>query len=64
MVQGSINLDVKRVVGYRMFCNKLWNIVKFGMSNFPADFVPNSNGIQDCVSHLSLADKWILGKLN
>lgn len=64
MVQGSINLDVKRVVGYRMFCNKLWNIVKFGMSNFPADFIPNSNGIQDCVSHLSLADKWILGKLN
>lgn len=39
MVQSSINLDVKRVVGYREFCNKLWNIVKFGMSNFPADFV-------------------------
>lgn len=35
MVQSSINLDVKRVVGYREFCNKLWNIIKFALSNFP-----------------------------
>ncbi len=45
MIQNSINLDVKRVVGYREFCNKLWNIVKFGMSNFPENFVPSKNGI-------------------
>lgn len=62
MVQSSINLDVKRVVGYREFCNKLWNIVKFGMSNFPADFVSSPEGVKGC--NLSLADKWILGKLN
>jgi valyl-tRNA synthetase len=62
MVQSSINLDVKRVVGYREFCNKLWNIVKFGMSNFPADFVASQEGVKGCT--LSLADKWILGKLN
>jgi valyl-tRNA synthetase len=45
MIQGSINLDVKRVVGYREFCNKLWNIVKFALSNFPADFKPRENGV-------------------
>lgn len=64
MVQSSINLDVKRVVGYREFGNKLWNIVKFGMSNFPAGFEPSVTGIKDHAQHMSLADKWILGKLN
>ena len=46
MVQSSINLDVKHVVGYREFCNKLWNIIKFGLSNFPADFKPRKNGVK------------------
>ncbi|MFN9939754.1 MAG: class I tRNA ligase family protein, partial [bacterium] len=47
---------------YREFCNKLWNIVKFGLSNFPTDFVASQDGIKG--HQLSLADKWILGKLN
>lgn len=64
MIQSSINLDVKRVVGYREFCNKLWNIVKFGLSNFPTDFTPSSNGVLDCKDNLSLADKWILSRLS
>lgn len=57
-------MDVKRVVGYREFCNKLWNIVKFGLSNFPTDFTPSTNGVQECKDNLSLADKWILSRLS
>jgi valyl-tRNA synthetase len=38
MTQGSINLEVNRVIGYREFCNKLWNIVRFALGNFPAGF--------------------------
>ena len=29
----DVNLDVKRVVGYRHWCNKLWNALRFCMMN-------------------------------
>ena len=62
MVQGSINLDVKRVVGYRQFCNKLWNITKFALSNFTEGFQPEINGVIGL--KLSLSDKWILTRMS
>lgn len=55
-------MDVQRVVGYKQFCNKLWNIVKFALSNFPADFVPEEKGIEGL--KLSLVDKWIITRLS
>ena len=64
MIQSSINLDVQRVVGYRQFCNKLWNIVKFAMTNFPEDFVPEEQGPDTPGMKLALADKWILTRLS
>lgn len=62
MVQNSINLDVKRVVGYRQFCNKLWNITKFALKNFPDGFQPEATGIEGL--KLSLVDKWIINRLS
>ena len=38
----DINLDVKRVVGYRHFCNKIWNALKFSLNIFGTDFTPNA----------------------
>jgi len=45
MVQSSINLDVKRVVGYKEFCNKIWNVNKFAHFNFPEGFEANPAGV-------------------
>lgn len=37
----DINLDVNRILGYRHFCNKLWNAVKFAMRTLGDKFVPS-----------------------
>lgn len=65
-VQGrDLNLDIKRVVGYRQFCNKIWNAVKFVLS-FVEDFEPFAEMQLDIVedSEVSIRDLYILSKLN
>ena len=39
----DINLDIKRVVAYRHWCNKLWNAIKFAMLTLGTDFKPSGN---------------------
>ena len=62
MITNAINLDVKRVVGYKQFCNKLWNINKFALMQFASGFTPAKTGVDGM--NLSLSDKWILTKLS
>ncbi|KAI8973293.1 valyl-tRNA synthetase [Mycotypha africana] len=58
----DINLDILRVEGYRKFCNKLWNATRFALMKLGTDFKPNESA--EPVGNESLADKWILSKLN
>ena len=37
----NINLDVNRVVGYRHFCNKIWNAMKFSIKGLGEGFTPS-----------------------
>jgi len=55
----NINLDINRVIGYRHFCNKLWNAIKFTLAYLPSDFQPTNIHTLS----LSFIDKWILSSL-
>ncbi|WP_367680604.1 valine--tRNA ligase [Candidatus Fukatsuia anoeciicola] len=55
----DINWDMKRLAGYRNFCNKLWNASRFVLIN-GKNYTQNNKQEN---SHL-LADRWILAELN
>lgn len=57
----DINLDIKRVVAYRHWCNKLWNAIKFAMMNLPEGYQA-PEALQP--SATPLACQWILSRLN
>ena len=52
----DIKFDLKRVEGYRNFCNKLWNASRFVLMNLESQSI-------DFNSKLSSPDKWILSRL-
>ncbi len=52
----DIRFDLKRVEGYRNFCNKLWNATRYVLMN--ADDLPSEGKVE-----LTLTDKWIISKL-
>ncbi|EGR34740.1 valyl-tRNA synthetase, putative [Ichthyophthirius multifiliis] len=64
----NINLDIKRVIGYREFCNKIWQSVKFGLMYIPREnfiytrneYFQNPSNLQN----LTFLNKWILTRFN
>ncbi|QIR15356.1 valine--tRNA ligase [Shewanella aestuarii] len=73
----DINWDMKRLDGYRSFCNKLWNASRYVLMNTEVQADPDSNEAGeplDCGQilvdgkpgemQLSLADRWIIGLFN
>jgi len=58
----NVNLDINRVVGYRHFCNKVWNATKFALHYMPEGF--ESSGSLNPGMPLAWEDKWILSRLS
>ncbi|XP_039624592.1 valine--tRNA ligase [Polypterus senegalus] len=58
----DINLDVNRILGYRHFCNKLWNATKFAIRGLGDHFKPEPQF--QITGQESLIDCWILSRLS
>jgi valyl-tRNA synthetase len=60
----DINLDVLRVVGYRHWCNKLWNAIRFAIMNLGDGYEPPETPLTSATPGLPPASKWALHRLN
>jgi valyl-tRNA synthetase len=58
----DIKMSEDRIEGYRHFINKLWNASRFCLTHL-SDIQPEPWG-KDAGHHLSMADRWILSRLN
>ncbi|MFC6381405.1 valine--tRNA ligase [Psychrobacter glacincola] len=61
----DINFDLKRVEGYRNFCNKIWNASRFVLMNC-VDSEGNAKPIDQVANPdvWELPEKWIMSRLN
>ncbi|KPI87024.1 putative Valyl-tRNA synthetase [Leptomonas seymouri] len=63
----SVNLDIQRIVAYRQFCNKLWNVVRYVLYHaLGTEYVPSKQHFEPAAdaAALPLECRWILSRLD
>jgi valyl-tRNA synthetase len=62
----NVNLDIERIVGYRQFCNKLWNVTRFILYHaLDKDFKPDATLLSPANREsYPLECRWILSRLD
>lgn len=59
----DINLNITRVEGYRRFCNKLWNAMKFALMKLGPDFRGSELNLEKTVAAALPVDLWMIAKV-
>ena len=59
----DINLNITRVEGYRRFCNKLWNAMKFALMKLGTDYRGSDLDLEKTILTARPVDMWMIAKV-